>query len=56
LLALSTRIAVLADKQVIAYGKPNDVIAVRHPFIEQFFLGDRGQRALQALDATVETR
>lgn len=49
LLALSTRIAVLADKQVIAYGTPDDVIAVRHPFIQQFFLGVRGQRALEGL-------
>ena len=45
LLALSTRIAVLADKQVIAYGKPDDVIAVRHPFIEQFFLAAPGPPA-----------
>jgi phospholipid/cholesterol/gamma-HCH transport system ATP-binding protein len=52
LLALSTRIAVLADRQVIAYGRPNDVIAVRHPFIEQFFLGARGQRALEVLGTT----
>jgi phospholipid/cholesterol/gamma-HCH transport system ATP-binding protein len=54
LLALSTRIAVLADKQVIAHGKPSDVIAVKHPFIEHFFLGDRGKRALQALPAVPE--
>jgi phospholipid/cholesterol/gamma-HCH transport system ATP-binding protein len=49
LLALSTRIAVLADKQVVAYGKAKDVIAVPHPFIQQFFLGVRGQRALEGL-------
>lgn len=54
LLALSTRIAVLADKQVIAYGTPEDVIAVRHPFIEQFFLGDRGRRALEGVHAAPE--
>jgi phospholipid/cholesterol/gamma-HCH transport system ATP-binding protein len=52
LLALSTRIAVLADKQVIAYGTPDNVIAVRHPFIQQFFLGVRGQRALEGLHST----
>ncbi|GAA4020816.1 ABC transporter ATP-binding protein [Actimicrobium antarcticum] len=50
LLALSTRIAVLADKHLIAYGSAQEVIAVPHPFIEQFFLGGRGRRALQVLD------
>jgi phospholipid/cholesterol/gamma-HCH transport system ATP-binding protein len=49
LFALSTRIAVLAEKRVIACGAPNDVIHVRHPFIKQFFLGERGERALEVL-------
>ena len=38
LLALSTKIAVLADKHVIAYDTPERVMKVRHPFIETFFL------------------
>ena len=50
LFALSTRIAVLAEKHVIAVGPTRDVIKVDHPFIKQFFLGDRGKRALEALD------
>ncbi|MET3134466.1 phospholipid/cholesterol/gamma-HCH transport system ATP-binding protein [Oxalobacteraceae bacterium GrIS 1.11] len=50
LFALSTRIAVLAEKHVIAIGPTREVIKVEHPFIKQFFLGDRGQRALAALD------
>ncbi len=50
LFALSTRIAVLAEKHVIAVGPTHDVIQVEHPFIKQFFLGDRGRRALAALD------
>ncbi|MDY7576629.1 ABC transporter ATP-binding protein [Actimicrobium sp. CCI2.3] len=50
LLALATRIAVLADKHLIAYGSAQEVIALPHPFIEQFFLGERGRRALQVLD------
>jgi phospholipid/cholesterol/gamma-HCH transport system ATP-binding protein len=50
LFALSTRIAVLAEKHVIAIGAPRDVIQVEHPFIKQFFLGDRGLRALAVLD------
>ncbi|MBC7859484.1 MAG: ATP-binding cassette domain-containing protein [Burkholderiaceae bacterium] len=50
LFALSSRIAVLAEKHVIALGTPREVIAVEHPFIKQFFLGERGQRALVVLE------
>lgn len=50
LFALSTRIAVLAEKHVIAVGPTRDVIRVDHPFIKEFFLGDRGKRALEALE------
>jgi phospholipid/cholesterol/gamma-HCH transport system ATP-binding protein len=50
LFALSTRIAVLAEKHVIAVGPPRDVLKVEHPFIEQFFLGPRGLRALEVLE------
>ncbi len=47
--ALSTKIAVLADQHVIAYGTPQEVLAVDHPFIKEFFLGMRGKRALAGL-------
>ncbi|MDO9160173.1 MAG: ATP-binding cassette domain-containing protein [Burkholderiaceae bacterium] len=50
LLALSSRIAVLADRRVVAVGTAREVMAVRHPFIQAYFGGGRGQRALQALD------
>ena len=50
LLALSSRIAVLADKHVIACGSADEITAVAHPFIQQFFLGPRGRRALQVLE------
>jgi phospholipid/cholesterol/gamma-HCH transport system ATP-binding protein len=49
LFELSTRIAVLADKKVIVSGPPRDVIAFPHPFIRNFFLGERGQRAMELL-------
>jgi phospholipid/cholesterol/gamma-HCH transport system ATP-binding protein len=52
LFALSTRVAVLAEKHVIAIGPTRDVLEVDHPFIKQFFLGARGQRALEVLDET----
>lgn len=50
LFALSTQVAVLAEKRVIALGTPREVLELQHPFIQQFFLGERGRRALQALE------
>ncbi|MET3106855.1 phospholipid/cholesterol/gamma-HCH transport system ATP-binding protein [Oxalobacteraceae bacterium GrIS 2.11] len=50
LFALSSRIAVLADKLVIAIGTIDEVIQYQHPFIKEFFLGARGRRALTVLD------
>ncbi len=47
LFSLSTKIAVLADQKLIAMGTPDEVVQVRHPFIEEFFLGARGRRAMQ---------
>ncbi|RYF32714.1 MAG: ATP-binding cassette domain-containing protein [Comamonadaceae bacterium] len=49
LFELSTRIAVLADQKVIVAGAARDVIAYPHPFIHDYFLGGRGQRAMEAL-------
>ncbi len=46
LYALSTRVAVLADRRVIVEGTPQDVVRYKHPFIDHFFLGERGRRAL----------
>jgi len=50
LFALSSRIAVLAEKHVLALGPSRDVLRVDHPFIKHFFLGPRGRRALEVLD------
>jgi len=55
LFALSTRIAVLAEKHVIALGPLRDLLTVDHPFIKEFFLGDRGRRALEALEEKKST-
>ncbi len=49
LFELSSRIAVLADQRVIVAGTARDVIAYPHPFIHEYFLGGRGQRAMEAL-------
>ncbi len=50
LFALSSRIAVIADKHIIAIGTTSEVIQHHHPFIQEFFLGSRGLRALAAID------
>jgi phospholipid/cholesterol/gamma-HCH transport system ATP-binding protein len=49
LFELSTRIAVLADRHVVIAAPPKEVIAHPHPFIHDFFLGPRGQRAMELL-------
>lgn len=46
ILDLSTQIVVLADKKVVASGPPEEVLKVQHPFIEDFFLGNRGRKVL----------
>ena len=56
LLELSTRIAVVADKHVIVSGTAQQVMAHQHPFIEEFFLGERGRRASALLHQTPNPR
>ena len=46
LFALSSRVAVLADKRVIVTGAPLEVAQYAHPFIRTFFQGERGRRAM----------
>jgi len=51
LVALSDRVAVLADHKILAQAPLREVVKVDHPFIREYFLGERAQRALQALPA-----
>jgi phospholipid/cholesterol/gamma-HCH transport system ATP-binding protein len=51
LLELASRIAVLAGQKVVAVGTPREVIATPHPFIQAYFGGGRGQRAMALLEA-----
>jgi phospholipid/cholesterol/gamma-HCH transport system ATP-binding protein len=44
LFELSTRVAVVADKRILVSGAPREVMSNPHPFIHDFFLGERGQR------------
>jgi phospholipid/cholesterol/gamma-HCH transport system ATP-binding protein len=45
---LATRVAVLADKTVLVEGTITEVMKIHHPFIDAFFHGERGTRALGA--------
>jgi phospholipid/cholesterol/gamma-HCH transport system ATP-binding protein len=49
LFELSTQVAVLAQQKVIIKAAPREVVAYPHPFINEFFLGERGQRAMELL-------
>lgn len=50
LAALATRVAVLAEQRILAYGSMEDIMQVDHPFIRNFFYSQRSQRALQKID------
>lgn len=47
---LATRVAVLADKKVLVEGTIGAVMQTDHPFIEAFFHGERGARAMGEAD------
>lgn len=49
LVALSDRVAVLCDQQLIAVGTVREIAGLSHKFICNFFQGERGQRALEAV-------
>ena len=51
LVSVSDRIAVLADQKVVACGPLAEVVRQDHPFIRNYFLGERGLRALSAAPA-----
>jgi phospholipid/cholesterol/gamma-HCH transport system ATP-binding protein len=52
LFELSTQVAVLAEQRIMAYGTPREVMQNPHPFIQEFFNGDRGRRAQALLQDT----
>ena len=51
LVALSDRVAVLCDQRLEIVGTLDEVVANPHPFICNFFMGERGRRALEAVHA-----
>ncbi|MBN2679724.1 MAG: ATP-binding cassette domain-containing protein [Acidithiobacillaceae bacterium] len=54
LAATASRVAVLADHQVLTVGPLREVQAVDHPYSRAFFHGERGERLLNSLRATGE--
>jgi phospholipid/cholesterol/gamma-HCH transport system ATP-binding protein len=50
LVALSHRVAVLADQKLIAIGPVHEIAQCDHPFIHNFFHGERGQRAMMGVE------
>ncbi|TCM19465.1 phospholipid/cholesterol/gamma-HCH transport system ATP-binding protein [Novosphingobium sp. PhB165] len=52
--AICDRVAVLADKQVIAVGTIPELLALDHPWIQEYFNGPRGRAALGARDEIAE--
>ncbi|HEY6241499.1 MAG TPA: ATP-binding cassette domain-containing protein [Burkholderiales bacterium] len=51
LVSVSDRVAVLADQKVLTCGGLDEVVRYEHPFVRNFFLGERGLRALSAAAA-----
>jgi phospholipid/cholesterol/gamma-HCH transport system ATP-binding protein len=46
LLAMATKVAVLADRKIVSYSTLEETLKVDHPFIKRFFHGEQGRRAL----------
>jgi phospholipid/cholesterol/gamma-HCH transport system ATP-binding protein len=49
---LCTKVAVLADNQLVAFGTLASVLNCKHPFIEKFFYNKRAQRVFQYQEVT----
>ena len=47
LAGLATRVAVLAEQRIVAYGTPAEVLAVDHPFIRNFLCSEHATALMQ---------
>ena len=54
LYAICDRVAVLADKKVIAVGTIDELLALDHPWIQEYFKGPRGRAATATLHHNAE--
>jgi phospholipid/cholesterol/gamma-HCH transport system ATP-binding protein len=56
LYAICDRVAVLADKKVIAVGTIDELLALDHPWIQEYFKGPRGRAAVATQEAHAAQR
>ncbi|MEA3065899.1 MAG: phospholipid/cholesterol/gamma-HCH transport system ATP-binding protein [Sphingomonadales bacterium] len=56
LYAICDRVAVIADRKVIAVGTIPELLALDHEWIQEYFRGPRGRAAEEAVEAEAETR
>jgi phospholipid/cholesterol/gamma-HCH transport system ATP-binding protein len=56
LYAICDRVAVLADRKVIAVGTIPELLALDHEWIQEYFRGPRGRAAEEAVEAEAEAR
>ncbi len=54
LYAICDRVAVLADRRVVAVGPLDEIEALDHPWVQEYFNGPRGRAARQAKDRPVQ--
>jgi phospholipid/cholesterol/gamma-HCH transport system ATP-binding protein len=54
LYAICDRVAVLADKKVIAVGTIDELLALDHPWIQEYFNGPRGRAAVASRDNSAD--
>jgi phospholipid/cholesterol/gamma-HCH transport system ATP-binding protein len=54
LYAICDRIAVLAERRVVAVGTIPELLALDHPWIQQYFRGPRGRAAETAVHAAAD--
>jgi phospholipid/cholesterol/gamma-HCH transport system ATP-binding protein len=50
LVSLADRVAVLCEQRLLAVGPLREITALDHPFVCNFFQGERGRRALEVLE------
>ena len=56
LYAICDRVAVLADKKVIAVGTIDELLALDHPWIQEYFNGPRGRAAVASAGGAARRR
>jgi phospholipid/cholesterol/gamma-HCH transport system ATP-binding protein len=56
LYAICDRVAVIADRKVIAIGTIPELLALDHEWIQEYFRGPRGRAAEEAVEAEVEAK